>query len=89
MVRGPPEWTRFAGRLLFVLINSASGFNLRVKSQSAMVVGPSKNARKFREVVKSSRNIIVIAGAGLSAASGDRPSKLLTSPFMTFTTYYL
>ena len=34
---------------------------------------PSTDMQKFREVVKSSRNIIAIAGAGLSAASGDCP----------------
>ena len=48
-----------------------------------MVTGPSTSMQQFREVVRSSRNIVVIAGAGLSAASGDRPSApsrpLLTS----------
>jgi len=37
-----------------------------------MTVEPSTDMHKFREVVKSSRNIVVIAGAGLSAASGDQ-----------------
>ena len=37
-----------------------------------MALGPSADMHKFREVVKSSKNIIVVAGAGLSAASGDR-----------------
>jgi hypothetical protein len=40
--------------------------------QSAMVIGPSASVHEFREVVNSSQNIIIIAGAGLSAASGDR-----------------
>ncbi|KAF9653610.1 DHS-like NAD/FAD-binding domain-containing protein [Thelephora ganbajun] len=35
-----------------------------------MATGPSTSIQAFREVVKSSQNIIVIAGAGLSAASG-------------------
>jgi hypothetical protein len=34
--------------------------------------------QKFREVVKSSKNIIVVAGAGLSAASGDCLSFLIS-----------
>ena len=47
-----------------------------------MALEPSTDMNKFREVVKSSQNIIVIAGAGLSAASGDRPPGLLTHPFI-------
>jgi NAD-dependent SIR2 family protein deacetylase len=50
-----------------------------------MVKGPSTDLQEFRKVVKSSRNIIAIAGAGLSAASGDYPSE--RPPFMSFTIY--
>ena len=50
-----------------------------------MVEGPSTDMQEFREVVKSSRNIIAIAGAGLSAASGDYPPERL--PFVSFTIY--
>ena len=53
-----------------------------------MTDGPSTDMKKFHEVVKSSRNIIAIAGAGLSAASGD--SERLTAPPLSvpFTTLY-
>ena len=57
----------------------------RYKLQKAMVAGPSTSIHKFREVVKSSRKIIVVAGAGLSAASGDHPSELLEPPFIPLT----
>jgi len=57
----------------------------RAERQGATVVGPSTDMNKFREVVKSSQNIIVIAGAGLSAASGNRLPELLTYPFVAFT----
>ena len=54
-----------------------------------MVKGPSTDMQEFREVVKSSRNIIVIAGAGLSAASGDYPSKRLMPPLISLTIHCL
>jgi NAD-dependent SIR2 family protein deacetylase len=51
---------------------------------------PSTDVQKFREVVKSSRNIIAIAGAGLSAASGDYRSEYwLMSPFISIAIRYL
>lgn len=40
-------------------------------SERDMVQDPSTDTQEFREAIKSSRNIIAIAGAGLSAASGD------------------
>ena len=54
-----------------------------------MVVGPSTSIQGFREVVKSSQNIIVIAGAGLSAASGDRPPKSLRHLCISLTNRHL
>jgi len=48
-----------------------------------MVAEPSTDMQQFREVVRSSKNIVVIAGAGLSAASGDHPSKLLRPLYIT------
>ena len=42
-------------------------------------MGPSTDMHKFREVVKSSRNIIVVAGAGLSAASGESTFRIFNA----------
>jgi NAD-dependent deacetylase sirtuin 5 len=40
------------------------------ESESDSVAPPSNDMEAFRELLRSSRNIIAIAGAGLSAASG-------------------
>ena len=95
----PPELIRLPGRFCCfhdeakqIRSLQAPSFILRThrhELRSAMAKGPSTNIRKFHKVVKSSQNIVVIAGAGLSAASGDRSSELFRSPFTPFTNPHL
>lgn len=42
-------------------------------------MAPSNNIEQFRSVLRKSRNIVAIAGAGLSAASGQITFKTLLS----------
>jgi len=57
--------------------------------KNAMVAESNTIMQQFRKVVKSSKNIVVIAGAGLSAASGEHPPKRPRPLFISLTNRHL